>query len=78
MVKSFEGVVDYQFQSFTDSDAGDGEVKLFEFKPLLTGAETIERSEFQKIIKLEREQANHTQFKINPITEKFRGLNMVK
>ncbi len=74
MVKSFEGVVDYQFQSFTDSDLEQGEVKLFEFKPLLSGAETIEKSEFQKIIKLEREQASHTQFKINPITEKFRGL----
>jgi len=74
MVKSFEGVVDYQFQSFTDSDFNNGEVKLFEFKPLLSGAETNVKSEFQKVIKLEREQASQSQFKINPITEKFRGL----
>ncbi|NOT79624.1 MAG: hypothetical protein HOP07_11580 [Bacteriovoracaceae bacterium] len=74
MVKSFENVTDYEFQSFTDTDGGNGEVQLFEFKPLLTSAQTIEKNEFQKIIKFERESANSTNFKINPITEKYRGL----
>ena len=36
MVKTFENVTNYEFQSFTDTDGGDDEVKLFEFKPLLT------------------------------------------
>ncbi len=74
MVKSTAEVSEYKFQNFTDVEEGSEAVKLFEFKPLLTAAQTIEKSEFQRVIKTEREFAKNTQFKINPIVEKFRGL----
>lgn len=74
MVKSTAEVTEYTFQSFTEIEEGQEAVKLFEFKPLLTSAQTIEKSEFQKIIRSEREFAKNTQFKVNPIVEQFRGL----
>lgn len=74
MVKSTAEVTEYQFHSFNEIEEGNESVKLFEFKPLLTAAQTIEKSEFQKVIKSEREFAKSTQFKVNPIVEQFRGL----
>ena len=74
MVKSTAEVTEYQFQSFTEIEEGAESVKLFEFKPLLTAAQTIEKSEFQRVIKTEREFAKNSQFKVNPIVEQFRGL----
>lgn len=67
-------VEEYKFKSFTDEDVHGGEVRLFEFKPLLSSTQTIARSEFQKVIKEERTHAKSTQFKVNPIVEKYRGL----
>lgn len=74
MVKTTAEVTEYQFQSFTEIEEGSESVKLFEFKPLLTAAQTIEKSEFQRVIKTEREFAKNSQFKVNPIVEQFRGL----
>jgi flagellar assembly protein FliH len=74
MVKALGEVTEYQFHSFNEVEEGADSVKLFEFKPLLSAAQTVEKSEFQKIIKNEREHAKSTQFKVNPIVEKFRGL----
>lgn len=74
MVKQYSNVEDYKFQSFTDKDAEDGVVTLFEFKPLLSSTQAIAKNEFQKVIRQERGHAKNTQFKINPIVEKYRGL----
>ncbi|MGZ3786885.1 MAG: FliH/SctL family protein [Bacteriovorax sp.] len=73
MVKHSE-VTDYKFHNFSDEDIEANKVTLFEFKPLLSNAQTIAKKEFQKIIKDERTHAKHSQFKINPIVEKYRGL----
>lgn len=74
MVKQFMEVTDYQFQSFTEASEEADAVKLFEFKPLLGEKQTVHRPEYQKVIKTERSFAKENQFKVNPITEKFRGL----
>lgn len=74
MVKSTYEVSEYKFQNFTEVEAETDAVKVFEFKPLLTSAQTVERNDFQRVIKTEREFAKHSQFKVNPIVEKFRGL----
>jgi flagellar assembly protein FliH len=74
MVKQFSDVQEYKFHNFNDEDANPDEVKLFEFKPLLSSAQSIAKPEFQRIIKEERAAAKSTQFKVNPIVEKFRGL----
>lgn len=74
MVKYTAEVTDYKFHNFTEVEEGNEAVKLFEFKPLLTAAQTIEKNEFQKVIKSEREFAKTSQFKVNPIVEQFRGL----
>lgn len=74
MVKYTAEVTEYQFHNFTEVEEGNEAVKLFEFKPLLTAAQTIEKNEFQKVIKSEREFAKTSQFKVNPIVEQFRGL----
>lgn len=74
MVKQFNEVTDYQFQSFTEVEDGSSDVKLFEFKPLLTEIQKATRPEFQKTIKAERTFAKSSQFKVNPIVEQFRGL----
>jgi flagellar assembly protein FliH len=67
-------VTDYKFHSFNEADDAPDTVKVFEFQPLLSKSQTIEKSDFQRIIKTEREHAKNTQFKVNPIVEKFRGL----
>lgn len=74
MVKATSDIQDYKFMSFTDAEEDTESVKLFEFKPLLSAAQTVEKSEFQKVIRVEREQAKNSNFKVNPITEKYRGL----
>jgi flagellar assembly protein FliH len=74
MVKEYSGVEEYKFKNFTDTDSKADEVTPFEFKPLLRSGMTVERNEFQKIIKEERNHAKTNQFKINPIVEKHRGL----
>lgn len=73
MVKSTGQVSEYQFHSFNDVEEGSENVKLFEFKPLLTGAHTIDKNEFQKVIKTEREFAKTSMFKVNPFVEEHRG-----
>lgn len=74
MVKQYANVEEYKFQNFTDKDSEDDVISVFEFKPLLSSTQTVARQEFQKVIKDERTHAKNTQFKINPITEKYRGL----
>ncbi len=74
MVKHVGEVEEYKFNNFTEVDASASEVRNFEFKPLLTNAQALEKSEFQKVIRQEREHARHSNFKVNPIVEKFRGL----
>ncbi len=74
MVKQFSDVQEYKFHNFTDEEVDPNEVKVFEFKPLLSNAQAIAKSEFQKVIKDERTHAKNSQFKVNPIVEKFRGL----
>lgn len=74
MVKQYTNVEEYKFQNFADKESEADVVSIFEFKPLLSSAQTVGKHEFQKIIKDERTHAKNTQFKINPITEKYRGL----
>lgn len=74
MVKQFADVQEYKFHNFNEEDVNPNEVKVFEFKPLMSNAQTIAKNEFQKIIKEERTHAKNSQFKVNPIVEKFRGL----
>lgn len=76
MVKQFAGVEEYKFKSFTEAEAEveTDKVTLFEFKPLLTSTQIVAKQEHQKAIKEERTHAKHTQFKINPVVEKHRGL----
>jgi flagellar assembly protein FliH len=74
MVKQYNEVTDYQFQSFTEVEEGSDSVKLFEFKPLLSEIQKATRPEFQKTIKAERAFAKGSNFKVNPIVEQFRGL----
>ena len=74
MVKSTAEVTDYEFHSFNEIEEGSESVKLFEFKPLLNSTQTVDKSDFQRIIKSEREFAKSTQFKVNPMVEQFRGL----
>ena len=73
MVKTTAQVTEYKFHNFNEVEEGNDVVKMFEFKPLLTAAQTIEKNEFQKIIKTEREFAKSSQFKVNPIVEEYRG-----
>lgn len=73
MVKTTAQVTPYEFHSFNEIEEGSDSLKLFEFKPLLTAAQTVEKSEFQRIIKTEREFAKTSMFKINPIVEEYRG-----
>lgn len=73
MVKTTAQVTPYEFHSFNEIEEGSDSLKLFEFKPLLTAAQTVEKSEFQKIIKTEREFAKTSMFKVNPIVEEYRG-----
>ena len=74
MVKQYSDVSEYKFHSFNDEDVEADKVTLFEFKPLLSSGQAIAKKEFQKIIKEERTHAKNTQFKVNPIVEKLRGL----
>ena len=74
MVKQFSDVSEYQFQNFNEIEEGSADVKLFEFRPLMDVAQVAQKPEFQKAIKSERTFAKSTQFKVNPIVEKFRGL----
>ena len=74
MVKQYSNVEDYKFKSFTDADAEADKVTLFEFKPLLSSSHAIAKNEFQKVIREERAHAKNSQFKVNPIVEKYRGL----
>lgn len=73
MVKSTAEVTKYEFHSFNEIEEGAENVKLFEFKPLLTAAQTVDKSDFQRLIKNEREAAKSTNFKVNPIVEEYRG-----
>lgn len=73
MVKTTGQVSEYTFHNFNEAVEGSDTVKLFEFKPLLTSDQTIEKNEFQKIIKTEREFAKSSSFKVNPIVEEYRG-----
>ena len=74
MVKQLADVTDYEFQSFNDIEEGSDGVKLFEFKPLFNNGQIAAKPEFQNAIKSERAFAKSSQFKVNPIVEKFRGL----
>ncbi len=74
MVKQYTDVEEYTFKNFTEQDVDADKVTLFEFKPLLNNAQVIAKSEFQKVIRQERAHAKSTNFKINPIVEKHRGL----
>jgi flagellar assembly protein FliH len=74
MVKEVDGVTEYKFASFTDSDVAADVVRNFEFKPLFDKAQTIGRSDFQKTIKIERNNAQKSQFKVSSLVEEHRGL----
>jgi flagellar assembly protein FliH len=73
MVKATGAVSEYQFHNFNEVEEGSDSVKLFEFKPLLKGAQSFDRSEFQKVIKNERDFAKTSNFKVNPFVEEHRG-----
>jgi flagellar assembly protein FliH len=73
MVKSTAEVTKYEFHAFNEVEDGAENVKLFEFKPLLTNAQTLDKSDFQRLIKNEREAAKGSSFKVNPIVEEYRG-----
>lgn len=73
MVKSTAEVTEYEFFSFNEIAKNNDAVQLFEFKPLLTSAQTIEKNDFQKTIKVERKISQENNFKVNPIVEEYRG-----
>lgn len=73
MVKSRGEVTEYKFHSFNEIEEGAENVKLFEFKPLLTASQTVDKNDFQRLIKNERAAAKSTNFKVNPIVEQYRG-----
>jgi flagellar assembly protein FliH len=73
MVKSTGEVTEYKFHSFNEIEEGAENVKLFEFKPLLTAAQTVDKNDYQRLIKNERTAAKSTNFKVNPIVEQYRG-----
>ena len=73
MVKTTGQVSEYKFHNFNEAVEENDTVKLFEFKPLLSGNQKFEKNEFQKIIKNEREFAKSSSFKVNPIVEEHRG-----
>lgn len=74
MVKDFEGVTDYKFINFTDSDVSADVVQDYNFKPLFDKTQIVAREDFQKTIKIERTNATQAQFKISSIVEEHRGL----
>ena len=74
MVKQFSDVEEYKFKSFSDEEVEADKVTLFEFKPLLRSNQTVAKNDFQKIIREECTHAKNSQFKVNPIVEKYRGL----
>lgn len=71
--KSNFEVQEYSFQAFQEAAANAHEVREFEFKPIITGQQLVRDPEFQKVIRIERNHAKDTQFKVNPIVEKHRG-----
>ena len=73
MVKATAEVTEYEFHSFNEIEEDASNIKLFEFKPLLTTAQTVDKNDFQRLIKNERETAKSTNFKVNPIVEQYRG-----
>jgi flagellar assembly protein FliH len=73
MVKNIGEVTEYEFHSFNEVSEDSGAVKLFEFKALLTDSQTIDKNEFQKLIKNERAVAKSVNFKVNPFVEQHRG-----
>lgn len=74
MVKEYKNVENYKFQNFSDEDIAADVVSLFEFKPLSNAITAGNQNDFQKVIRQERAHAKSTQFKVNPIVEKYRGL----
>lgn len=74
MVKHFTDVEEYKFKNFSDQVPDVDNVTLFEFKPLVNASLSIQKNDFQKIIRGERTHAKNSSFKINPIVEKHRGL----
>jgi flagellar assembly protein FliH len=74
MVKEVDGVTEYTFQSFTNTDVDADVVKNFDFKPLFDKGQTQNSADFQKTIKIERNNAHKSQFKINSVVEEHRGL----
>lgn len=74
MVKQYSDVEEYKFKNFTEQDVDADKVSVFEFKPLVNNSLAIAKSEFQQIIREERAHAKTTNFKVNPIVEKHRGL----
>lgn len=74
MVKQYSNVEEYTFTNFSDANTEADKVTLFEFKPLLNSKIEHAKNDFQKTIKEERTHAKASQFKINPLVEKHRGL----
>ncbi len=66
-------VQEYSFQAFQKAPENADVIREFEFKPIVTGQQLVRDPEFQKVIKIERNLAKDSQFKINPIVEKHRG-----
>ena len=73
MVKETAEIQEYKFTAFNDLSDTKDNVRTFEFQPLIN--KTIEQGaeSFQKMIKIERNNAYNSQFKINPLVEKHRG-----
>jgi flagellar assembly protein FliH len=74
MNKNLGEILDYKFQAFTEVDEDSTSVKNYHFSPISKLSEKHDLDQFQKIIKLERTHAGNSNFKINPIVEKHRGL----
>lgn len=69
----FGEVEEYEFQSFSTSSHTSGDVTTFEFFEI--GSLNPKREEnHQKIIKVEREQAERNDFQIAPIVKEHRGI----
>jgi flagellar assembly protein FliH len=70
----FGEVTDYQFRSFASNEDVNGDVKVFEFKDVGNLTPTQVQNH-QKAIKVERTNAEVSDFEISPIVKEHRGIN---
>lgn len=68
-------VSDYEFQPlYANAKEDDGSISEFDFKPLSRN-QVMDVQEHEKVIKIERSNADQKNFKISPVVREHRGIN---